>query len=349
MLRIALASIAGLLAACVPAAGKKDAAMPPKLAVEDLRVPSRTPGIQLFVRNKRIAGVPPPADRILLFVHGATYPAETSFDLPLGGKSWMDFIAEHGWDVYLVDVRGYGGSTRPPEMDEPPENHPPIVTTDVAVDDVGAAVDFIRARRSVERITLMGWSWGTSIMGAYAARNPDRVAKLVLYAPQWIRSAATPSLVTGEGAYRTVSMASARDRWLKGVADDKRKDLIPEGWFEKWAEATLATDPVGSRRSPPVLRAPNGVIADGAAYWSSGKPYYDPSRITAPTLVIHAEWDQDLPSPLAQAVFARLTSAPYRRFVEIGEGTHTVMMERNRDQLFHEVQLFLDGPTPGAR
>jgi hypothetical protein len=28
--------------------------------------------------------------------------------------------------------------------------------------------------------------------------------------------------------------------------------------------------------------------------------------------------------------------------VEIGEGTHTVIMEKNRMQLFREVQLFLD-------
>jgi pimeloyl-ACP methyl ester carboxylesterase len=351
-LRIAALVLVAASASCASGGAERraaDPAMPPKIAAEDLYIPSRAPGIRLFVRNKRPDGAPVAPDKILLFVHGATYPSETSFDLPLGGMSWMDFLAGHGWDVYLVDVRGYGRSTRPPEMDEPPDRHAPIVSTDDAVEDVGAAVDFIRARRSVERVTLLGWSWGTSIMGGYTARNPERVAKLVLYAPQWIRTAATPSLVTGEGAYRTVSMASAKDRWLKGVAEDKKSDLIPAGWFEQWAEATFATDPVGSKQSPRVLRAPNGVIQDGRTYWSSGKAYYDPARITVPTLVIHAEWDQDLPTPLAQAVFARLTSAPYRRFVEIGEGTHTVIMEKNRMELFREVQLFLDESPPAAR
>ena len=37
-----------------------------------------------------------------------------------------------------------------------------------------------------------------------------------------------------------------------------------------------------------------------------------------------------------------LTGAPYKRYVEIGEGTHTVIMEKNRMSLFREVQLFLD-------
>ena len=32
-------------------------------------------------------------DKILLFVHGATYPAETAFDLPIEGVSMMDLIA----------------------------------------------------------------------------------------------------------------------------------------------------------------------------------------------------------------------------------------------------------------
>ena len=63
-----------------------------------------------------------------------------------------------------------------------------------------------------------------------------------------------------------------------------------------------------------------------------------------PTLLILAEWDADTPPYMAQAVFGKLSSVPLKRMVIIGEGTHTVIMERNRMQLFHEVQLFLDEP-----
>src|SRR5215468_4889141 len=58
------------------------AAQPVKLVAESYHVPARDPGIQLFVRNKRpetMTSFTP--DRIVLFVHGATFPAETSFDL----------------------------------------------------------------------------------------------------------------------------------------------------------------------------------------------------------------------------------------------------------------------------
>lgn len=33
---------------------------------------------------------------------------DAAFDLRLDGPPWMDYIAGHGYDVYLVDARGYG-------------------------------------------------------------------------------------------------------------------------------------------------------------------------------------------------------------------------------------------------
>ncbi|HMH18509.1 MAG TPA: alpha/beta fold hydrolase [Burkholderiales bacterium] len=321
-----------------------NAAGEPKIVMEEFMVPAADPGIELYVRNKHPQGAQKfAADRILLFVHGATYPAETSFDLKLNGLSWMDYIARRGYDVYLVDVRGYGKSTRPPEMSQPADQNEPFARTETAVKDVGSASDFIRKRRGVAKINLMGWSWGTSIMGWYTAQNNDKVAKLVLYAPGWLRNSASLTDKGGKlGAYRAVTMDSAKARWLTGVAEDKKAALIPAGWFEAWAKATIESDPVGSKMTPPVIRAPNGVQQDGREFWSAGKPLYDPAEIRVPTFLAHAEWDQDLPSYMLHAYFAKLTNAPYKRYVEIGEGTHTVIMEKNRMQLFQAVQQFLD-------
>src|SRR5258708_27611115 len=100
-------------------------------------------------------------EKTLLYVHGATYPSETAFDLPLNGLAMMDYIAQRGWDVYLVDVRGYGGSTRPAEMAKPPQEGKPVVQTAVAARDVGAAGDHILQRRGIARLNLMGLSRGT--------------------------------------------------------------------------------------------------------------------------------------------------------------------------------------------
>ena len=336
--------ICNFVGAALLVAAAASYAQPAKVRMEEFMVPATDAGIQLYVRNKHPDGVTSfPAEKIILYVHGATYPAETAFDLPLNGLSWMDYLAQRGYDAYLVDVRGYGRSTRPPEMDKPAAENEPIVRTSVAVKDVGSAVDFILKRRGVQKINLLGWSWGTSIMGWYTTQNNAKVNKLVLYAPQWLRQGVALTDTGGKlGAYRAVSRDAAKGRWLTGVPEAKKADLIPAGWFEAWADATFATDPIGAKQNPPVLRAPNGVVADGREHWNSGKPLYDPGDIRVPVLLAHAEWDADLPSYMLYAYFEKLTGAPYKRYVQIGEGTHTVIMEKNRMQLFNSVQQFLD-------
>src|ERR1051325_8651446 len=247
---ILLAAVAMIVAAAA-------LAQMPKITMEEMRVPSGDPGIEIYVRNKRPADmVSFRPERTLLYVHGATYPSSTAFDLQLDGMSWMDYIAARGYDVYLLDLRGYGKSTRPKEMSEKPEANAPIVRGDTAVKDISAVVDFILKRRNIARLNLLGWSWGTTLMATYTTQNADKVQRLVLYAPGWLRR--TASLVQPAPgpppAYRMVRKDQALGRWLTGVSEDKKASLIPAGWFDAWADATWATDPVGAAMNPPMLR-----------------------------------------------------------------------------------------------
>jgi pimeloyl-ACP methyl ester carboxylesterase len=311
---------------------------------EEMMIPSDTAGIELFVRNKRRSDlVRFSGDKTVLFVAGSTYPASASFDLRLDGLSWMDHLAQEGYDVYLVDVRGYGRSTRPPEMEAPALDNQPIVRTPVAVRDVASAATFIRSRRDVDKINLIGWSWGTTLMSRYASENAAHVEKLVLIAPQWLRTIPSAADAGGPlGAYRIVERSAAKSRWLNGVPDDKKDALLPPAWFDAWAEATFANTGLG----PDKLRAPNGTIQDSREYWAAGKPLYDPALLTVPVLIVHADWDRDCPIDMAHTVFSKLSTAPYRRWVEIGEGTHSVFMERNRWQVFDAVDGFLAERPP---
>jgi hypothetical protein len=68
-----------------------------------------------------------------------------------------------------------------------------------------------------------------------------------------------------------------------------------------------ATDPV-PRRTRPSFAPPNGVLADSNDYWSAGKAYYDPTKITVPA-------HRDLPPYMAQTVFPLLVSSPGKRYV----------------------------------
>jgi pimeloyl-ACP methyl ester carboxylesterase len=159
---------------------------------EDIRVPYGD-GVQIFVRNKRPEGVQTfKSDRIAIMMHGATYPGSSTFDLPVAGKSWMDYMAERGFDVYALDLPGYGRSTRPAAMDLPPDQNPPLMRGTEAVKAIGAVVDYVLKRRGVEKVNLIGHSWGTTLCATYTTENQAKVERLVLYAPVWLRTTHPP-------------------------------------------------------------------------------------------------------------------------------------------------------------
>lgn len=328
-----------LAAAALLVAAPDRAALPEPVS-GDFSVPALDPGIRLHLRHRalppQIALAP---ERVVLFVHGATFPSSSTFDAPLPGGSWMASVAARGYDVYALDVRGYGGSTRPPAMSQPPADNPPFARTAEAVRDISAAVDFILKRRGVRSLMLVGWSWGTTTTAAYAAESPGKVSRLVLFAPVWM--GVQP--VKYQGAYRTSTHESARAFATAGIPGDRIDEISPPALFDAWWKATQATDPDGARQAPPVVRSPNGVLQDFSELWAAGKPTYDPARIRAATLLIVGEWDVITPPIMAQTLYGRLTGAAERRLVLLSEGTHFMAVEKHRFRLMREVQNFLDG------
>jgi dipeptidyl aminopeptidase/acylaminoacyl peptidase len=57
-------------------------------------------------------------------------------------------------------------------------------------------------------------------------------------------------------------------------------------------------------------------------------------------LLLHGEWDVDVPLDRALAYFQELRSAPYRLWVEIGEATHMALLEKNRMRAFRAISDF---------
>ena len=78
---------------------------------------------EIYVREKVLASTLARGrrgrNRIALFVHGAGTPAEVAFDVPYKDYSWMAYLARAGFDVFAMDMTGYGRSTRPAAMNDP--------------------------------------------------------------------------------------------------------------------------------------------------------------------------------------------------------------------------------------
>ena len=98
---------------------------------------------------------------------------------------------------------------------------------------------------------------------------------------------------------RAVAQRVRRDLLRRGppalvrrVPEEKRTDLIPCGWFDRWADRIWATDPEGGTQNPPIERSPNGALLDDQVYRSARKPVYNPPGIVAPVLLVRGEWDR---------------------------------------------------------
>lgn len=319
--------------------------MAANLELREFRTPLPNTALKVYMRNKRKADVASfGPERTLLMVHGATYPASVVFDLPIDGASWMDHLANAGFDVWVMDLPGYGRSDRPNEMDGPADAAGPVIVTETAILAVSAVVDFIRAQTGNEALNLLGWSWGTAIMAGYTQDHASRVNKLVLFAPLWLITG-TPTIgdPSGKlGAWRGVTKDEAKARWLSGAPEDARATLIPPGVFDAFWQAALATDPQGAAMNPPVLRAPNGVVFDAGRFWMRNSPTWDPSRIECPVLIVIGEWDADTRPSMSNKIFPLLTRAKSKRLVLLGRGTHTMALESERHALFAETQRFLE-------
>ncbi len=310
---------------------------------------SADPSAQLYLRERLPASKGAgDLDKAVLFVHGATYPGVT-FDMPQAGYGWMTHTANHGYASYYLDIRGYGGSSRSDALDADPKANPPFSTAEEAVEDIADAVRFIRERTGVEKVSLIGWSWGTVTTGMFTASNNDLVDKLVLFAPvysyqnqSWTSRLAhpdDPDQLNDVGAYRTVTFEQARDRWEVQIPEGEDKDSWRDGdVLAEWFQQMVDYEP------GELVRAPNGVLID---LWEifNARPIYDAAQITVPTLVIRGSNDPTATREDGLGLYDRLGSQ-VKRYVEVGRGTHFVSLERAAPQLIAETQLFLDDQQP---
>lgn len=330
-------------------------AQEPRIVKTDTQIDALDPGIKLFVREKMSEGNARfTDDNIILFLHGATAPSTCDFDLTYKDYSWADWMVRRGYVVYMGDYRNYGYSTREKAMDEPASKNQSVTRSYLAIRDIAAMVNHIKAKRGVGKITLIGWSWGAMLAGYYASLHPESVHKLVLFAPLYNFKEHT-NLGAGSalqnkrkpyefnvdlGAYRLASEAANTARWNGEIPvankDEYRDPAVPA---EFWKEC-MATDPTSATRNPPSLRAPNGVLED-SFYQATGRSLWHAANIYAPTLVIAGAYDTWSFPDDREGLMRDLVHAPIKRSVLIPDATHFVLFETKRMQFFEEILKFL--------
>src|SRR4249920_937407 len=128
--------------------------------------------VQIYVREKFAGDAA--GKSVVLMVHGGFSPATLAFDVEREDYSWMSYLAGAGFDVFAMDMTGYGKSSRP-KMDDPcnvrqekqktliPKTLPAackptypyeLVNSQSESDDIDRVVEYIRKLRGAGKVNL---------------------------------------------------------------------------------------------------------------------------------------------------------------------------------------------------
>jgi pimeloyl-ACP methyl ester carboxylesterase len=331
-----------------------------------VRATSKVPAIlgqtaTIYVREKVRAGNAlrgaTAADRVVVFIHGAGTPAEVAFDVPYKDYSWMQYLAEAGFDAFALDVTGYGRSTRPAPMSDPcnlaaaqqPQFIPSVIPapcqptytktlTTIATDwdDINAVIDYVRALRHVERVSTIAWSQGGPRSGGFAAQHPEKINRMVMLAPAYNPNGPSgPPAAPAANAvpFNTQTLADFNALWARqtGCADQ----WTPEVHDVVWSEM-LASDPVGATWGTGARRAPV------TPSWGFNQAVV--SKMQIPILAVSGVHDGQVPQDRVRQFYADLGSKD-KVFIDLACSSHNAMWEKHHLLMF---KASLDWLTSGT-
>ncbi|TDW48931.1 pimeloyl-ACP methyl ester carboxylesterase [Flavobacterium sp. 270] len=277
-------------------------------------------------------------DYPVLFLHGSSFPTALSFGFKMNNESWMTNLSENGYDVFALDFLGYGNSDRYPEMENNFTDGKVVGRGEEVVLDVDKAIEFIRKKTGKNKVYLIGHSWGGSVAALYASKFPEKIEKLVLFAAITIRNEDTKE-ENIKGSFAEMTAKQRIDAMESLTPKDKSCELEKEV-FTNWSEIWENSDPLFKKLKTGNVRFPSGPNQDIEDLMHN-KPYYNPEKIKAQTLIIRGSWDQYPNNSDAENLLISLKNAKSKKYIILDSGTHVAHLETSRNQLYQEVLLFL--------
>ena len=272
------------------------------VSAEELEIkefPLEREGVQLFLQRMDIPGRTTEGE--ILLVHGLTF-ASHEFDLDFQDYSLARYLAVQGYGVWMLDIAGYSRSGEVKDGFKP--------DSDYAAEDINAAVDLILKESQTPKINLLGWSWGTVTSGRFAAKYPEKVRKLILYAP----------IVAGLGhhqvteSFKTDAWKGADEDFQRGADNKIDPNLTDPGVVKLFDDNTKKYD------SRPV---PNGGRRD--LLISGNNRLIPTAEIVNPTLLIVGDRDGYVSVKLAREAAASIPGAELK---VVEGGGHALFMEK---------------------
>jgi proline iminopeptidase len=281
-------------------------------------------GVQLFYR-----AVGNGRDTVVV-IHGGP-----GFSMRYFGDDLAPLAKEH--TLLFYDQRGTGRST--------------LVADAEALTGERFAADLEALRRhfALERLTLLGHSWGAGVAALYAERHPERVGRLIIVGGVPAQRKDLIQAFEVLAARRDSGTLRQMQEWREARTANPTDVEACREYYRLWFEPFFGNGATAERKmvdmcgDPPESLRNKIVSVDRYTTASLGDWDWRPAlrRVTAPALVIHGTAD---PLPLASA---REWAAvlPNGRLLQLDGIGHFPYREAP-DEFFAAVDAFLRGRWP---
>jgi pimeloyl-ACP methyl ester carboxylesterase len=283
-------------------------------------------GVKLFLFAK-YTDDPAKSSGTILFVHGSSMAAQPTFDLQVPGRpdsSVMDWFARRGFDCWCLDMEGYGRSTKDRD------NNAPIAQ---GAEDCFAGATYIQKLRGRRPLLVYGISSGALRAALFAQHHPELVGRLALDAMVWTGEG-SPTLAERKKKLPEFQAKKRRpiDRaFIHSIFDRDHPGTADENVIDAFADAVIALDD----------SVPTGTYVDMCAKL----PVVDPTRITAPTLIMRGQWDGIASFGDLIKFFEKLPN-PDKHFAVMPGISHASFQQKNYALVYHILWSFFTQPAP---
>jgi len=248
----------------------------------------------------------------ILLLHGRTWSSLPNFDLQVPGekRSFMDALADAGFDVFALDMRGYGAT---------PRDDTAWLTPDRAVADVLGVIAWLQQRMPPAQrlpVFLFGLSRGAMIAAMAAQQRPEALAGIVLLGFGFDPDAQAPP-----------TPGNARPERLRNTADAAASDFLTDDAYTK---ATVTTFVRTALRTDPML-----------VDWRDENQFnaFRPAQMQVPALLVHGARDPQAPLAIEQKLFTRF-GTPDKWWVILPGADHAAHLEKSSVELVRAIVSF---------
>jgi pimeloyl-ACP methyl ester carboxylesterase len=226
------------------------------------------------------------ADRNILLIHGIT-SSQHVWDINYKDYSVVRYLARNGYTVWRVDIGGYGKSDKYENGFD--------VTTLNASKDILTAMEKIRELQGVEKVNVMGWSWGSMTTGLAAESHPEYFRKMVWIGPCF-GGTLPKTEVTEPFSPLSYPYVVLVFQHMPGSADDVDYDTIEPEVVGMWCDHVFKIDGCHGR--------PNGGFRE---LMGNGDGWLiHPDKIKVPTCIMTGDIDRNVSQERCRIALAKL-------------------------------------------